>query len=70
MDDSEKRRFITEAFTLGFMCSREGFNAECAYEYLCDGLQAHYETEEVFRVHMTQNKAFQNCLEKAIQRLS
>ena len=70
MDNSEKRCLITEAFLLGFMCSREGFNAECAYEHCCDGLQAHWQTEEDFQKDMVENEAFQRCLEKALKRLS
>lgn len=69
MDDSEKRRLITEAFSLGFMCSREGFNGECAYEHCCDGLQPHWQIEEEFQQDMVKNEAFQQCLEKALERL-
>lgn len=69
MDDTEKRRLITEAFLLGFMSSREGFNAECAYEHCSDGLQPDHQTEEEFQQDMAENDAFQRYLEKALLRL-
>ena len=65
-----KKQLITEAFTLGFMMSREGFNAECAFEHCSDGLKPHAESEEEFREHMAENEAFQEGLEEALERMA
>lgn len=69
MTENEKR-LITEAFTLGFMMSREGFNGECAFENCSDGLKPYAESEERFREHMAENEAFQEGLEEALERMS
>jgi len=68
MTEKEKQLF-TEAFTLGFMMSREGFNGECAFEHCAEGLKAHDESEQRFREHMAANKAFQAGLEEALERM-
>jgi hypothetical protein len=69
MTENEKR-LITEAFHLGFMMSREGFNGECAFEHCSDGLKPYAESEERFREHMAENEAFQEGLQEALERMS
>jgi len=54
------------AFKLGFMISREGFNAECPYEHLAPHkLEPHYETFEEYLNEIENNKAFNKLLDDA-----
>jgi hypothetical protein len=65
MDEKLKR-----AFYLGFMCSREGFNAECAFDHCCQGLNLGHQTEEEFMAMMDESWAFQECLSDALNKLN
>ena len=67
--DQRLEQLLTEAFLLGFMCTREGFNAECAYVHCCDGLKPDHETEGEFRAACTQNEAFMRMRAEAMLRL-
>jgi hypothetical protein len=71
MEKTEKQKLVAEAFLLGFMCSREGFNGECAFQHCADGLRPeHPTTESEFREMMVANVAFKELEDEAIQRLA
>ena len=66
-----KTKLIEEAFLLGFMASREGFNAECAYDHCSPTiLKPNFETEDEFRVSMNASKAFLKLRAEAVKRLA
>ena len=69
MTTEDKAELAREAFTLGFMMSREGWNAECAYEHCYEGLQPYYETVDEYRKMTAESWAFQDALEKAFDML-
>lgn len=58
-----------EAFLLGFMISREGFNAEDTFEHCCDGMVPSHQTETEYRKAMEANETFQECLSEALERV-
>jgi len=61
-------KLLEKAFTLGFMVSREGFNAECAYEHCAPGgVQAHYETIAEFMDAIEKNKRFVALRKSAVK---
>lgn len=49
------KRLIEEAFLLGFMLSREGFNGEYVFDHCCDGLKPY---DDSFRAKVEASKAF------------
>ena len=68
MDNKTK---IEEAFLLGFMASREGFNGECAYEHCSPiDLKPDHETEDEFRVGMNASEMFIKLRAEAVKRLA
>lgn len=69
MTPAEKQKLIEEAFLLGFMVSREGFNAECSYPHCANGLKPHVESEADFRTSMELNDAFVDLRAAAVARL-
>jgi len=65
------RQQIAEAFLLGFMVSREGFNGDCGYEHCAPSEVAPYHTEEAeFRQWAYQSPAFTALRAKALKRLA
>lgn len=70
--EEHQERTVREAFLLGFMCSREGFNAECSFEHCSDwnGLVPPSQTEESFRESMALNEAFTKLQNAAVERIT
>ncbi len=70
MSSPSARELAREAFMLGFMVSREGFNAECDYEHCApDTLRPEHSGEADFRVHIESNEVFVRLCEMAVKRL-
>lgn len=72
MTPAKRQHLIEEAFLLGFMVSREGFNGECAYEHCADdALQTDAgQTEAEWRDLMAGNEAFKRLRALAVKRLA
>lgn len=72
MSPAERQHLIEEAFLLGFMASREGFNAECTFEHCADAtLKPEWGTTEAeWRDGMAGNEAFQSLRAEAVKRLT
>ena len=69
MTTQEKAELAREAFTLGFMMSREGWNAECAVDDHFDGVKPVTGTIESFKEFIDDSWAFQDALEQAFDML-
>lgn len=71
MNDTELNKLLAEAFTLGFMISREGFNGECAFEHCAGGLTPYAGlTEAEWLESMASNEVFQDLMQEALVRLN
>lgn len=63
-------QIIKEAFFLGFMISREGFNGECAFEHkVPQELKADGCTEEKLRQYIEEMEDFKHLRKLAVERL-
>ena len=70
MTQGDKTKLVEEAFLLGFMCSREGWNGECDFDHRSDGrLQPCGESEESFRLATETNDVFKELRAQAVKRL-
>lgn len=70
-----KEALIREAFLLGFMVSREGFNAECPYDHLAPtDVEPHHGgtalSERAYREMMDDCPGFESLLCEAVGRLA
>jgi len=60
---------LAEAFLLGFMCSREGFNGDCAYEHCAPTKVSPYDGDEAqFKAWTDTSPAFVALREEALKR--
>lgn len=67
----EPRDLLEEAFILGFMASREGFNGECQINVCSpDQLEAFERPESEFRELLARDVEFQRLKREALNRLS
>jgi len=71
MDDKQKRALIEEAFLLGFMVTREGYNGECMFENCAArGLNPELGSETEFREIANSSESFKALREEALKRLN
>ncbi len=67
-EEKQLRAMLAEAFLLGFFCTREGFNGECAVGELSDGLKP-YDENEWCRDVMRTTPEIGECLDEALRRI-
>ena len=67
---SSSENMISTAFALGFMITREGFNAECDYEHLAPNkLETRYDRETIaeFISSIEENEAYRTLKKEALE---
>lgn len=67
----DARQIAEEAFMLGFMISREGFNAECTFDHCADTelKPSNPTTEKNYRQYMEESPAFCELRAAMLRRL-
>ena len=71
LDRMSQEQLIREAFLLGFMSLREGFNTECTYDHCApESLRPHFQSEKSFRFEIAESESFQRLQNEAVEKLA